>query len=124
MRYFTTKKTTGTKEERVFRRRQRVATCSRSRGCSLSVVRRSTFGVGHGHRMEKQMSTAATKSATVTINPKGQTLDSVNRLVAQVLGRAGCDHCGRIAVLKVDFLGDPPDVMGRDGVISFQTAGF
>jgi hypothetical protein len=69
------------------------------------------------------MPTPAAKSATLTLNPGNQNLDSIQRLVAQVLGKAGCDHCGRIAVLKVDFLGDPPIEMGK-GVISFQTVGF
>jgi hypothetical protein len=66
----------------------------------------------------------AAKSATLTINPQHQTLDNVQRLVAQIVGRAGCDHCGRIAVLKVDFLGDPPPEFARDGAISIHTVGF
>ena len=70
------------------------------------------------------MSTPAAKSATLTLNPANQSLDGIHRLMAQVLGKAGCDHCGRIAVLKVDFLGDPPIEMGKGGVISFQTVGF
>jgi hypothetical protein len=74
--------------------------------------------------METHMSTPNAKSATLTLNPANQNLDGINRLMAQVLGKAGCDHCGRIAVLKVDFLGDPPTDMGKGGVISFQTVGF
>jgi len=72
------------------------------------------------------MATAAHggKSATLTMNPHNQNLDMVQKLMAQVLGMAGCDHCGRIAYLKVDFLGDPPPDLARGGVISIQTQGF
>jgi len=42
-------------------------------------------------------------------SPKKQNLDIVNKLVAQVLGRAGCDGCGRIAYIDIQFLIDPPD---------------
>jgi hypothetical protein len=76
--------------------------------------------------MEANMAAASRggKSATLTINPHNQNLETVHRLVAQVLGMAGCDHCGRLAVLKVDFLGDPPPELGKEGVISIQTQGF
>jgi hypothetical protein len=40
------------------------------------------------------------------------------------LGVAGCDHCGRIAVFKVDFVSDPPPDLSKSGVISLQTEGF
>ena len=42
-------------------------------------------------------------------SPKKQNLDTVNKLVAQVLGRAGCDGCGRIAYIDVQFIVDPPE---------------
>ena len=46
-------------------------------------------------------------------SPKKQTADMINKLVAQVLGRAGCEGCGRIAYIDVHFLGDPgPDMDG------------
>jgi hypothetical protein len=64
------------------------------------------------------------KSATVTINPHQQNLEMVNRIVAEVLNMAGCGHCGRLALLRTDFLGDPPEVLGKAGVISVQTEGF
>ena len=64
------------------------------------------------------------KSATLTLNPQHQTLESVHRLVAQVLGRAGCATCGRIALLKVDFHVDPPPEFAKEGVTSFETTGF
>ncbi len=55
---------------------------------------------------------ATTKRASVSrigvsINPnspKKQTADTVNKLVAQVLGRAGCEGCGRIAYIDIGFL--------------------
>lgn len=64
------------------------------------------------------------KSATVSINPHNQNLESVNRIVAQILGMAGCSHCGRLALLRLDFLGDPPPDLGKENVISVQTQGF
>jgi hypothetical protein len=62
------------------------------------------------------------KSATLTINPQNQNLESV--LLAHVLGLAGCPRCGRIALLKVDFLGDPPPDLSKEGVISAGLTGF
>ena len=64
------------------------------------------------------------KSVTLTINPHNQNLDSVHRLVAQVLGKAGCGTCGRIALLRVDFLGDPTPELAKEGVISAEMTGF
>jgi len=63
------------------------------------------------------------KSATVSINPHNQDLDSVNRIVAHILNLAGCARCGRVALLHVDFLGDPPAALQRDNVISVHTEG-
>lgn len=51
-------------------------------------------------------------------SPKKQTADMINKLVAQVLGRAGCEGCGRIAYIDVHFLGDPGPDMERLGAIS------
>jgi hypothetical protein len=54
-------------------------------------------------------------------SPKKQNLDIVNKLVAQVLGRAGCDRCGRIAYIDIQFLIDPPDQNMQDlGAISMD----
>jgi len=51
-------------------------------------------------------------------SPKKQTGDTINRLMAQVLGRAGCDGCGRIAYIDVHFVGDPDPDMEKLGAIS------
>ena len=51
-------------------------------------------------------------------SPKKQNADIINKLVAQVLGRAGCEGCGRIAYIDVHFLGDPGPDMERVGAIS------
>ncbi len=67
---------------------------------------------------------ASGKSAALTINPQNQSLELMQRLMGQILHMAGCDHCGRIAALKVDFLGDPPPDLAKTGVISIQTQGF
>jgi len=51
-------------------------------------------------------------------SPRKQTNDTINKLVAQVLGRAGCEGCGRIAYIDVHFLGDPDPDMEKLGAIS------
>jgi hypothetical protein len=64
---------------------------------------------------------ASVSSVSVSLNPNGpkkQTIETVNKLVAQVLGRAGCDGCGRIAYFDVHFVGDPGPDMERLGAIS------
>jgi hypothetical protein len=66
---------------------------------------------------------ASVASISVSLNPNGpkkQTLDMINRLVAQVAGRAGCDGCGRIAYFDVHFLGDPEPDMEKLGAISID----
>jgi hypothetical protein len=71
------------------------------------------------------MATAAGgKSATATINPHNQNLETVHRIVGGILGRAGCEMCGRLALLRVDFLGDPGPDLAKGGVISLHTEGF
>ena len=57
-------------------------------------------------------------SVSVSMNPKKQNLDTVNKMVASILGRAGCEACGRIAYIHVNFLGDPDPDMEKLGAIS------
>lgn len=64
------------------------------------------------------------KSATVSIHPNNQNLETVHRIVDRILGMAGCGQCGRLAILKVDFLSDPPPELGKEGVISLEKQGF
>src|SRR5262249_51523089 len=47
------------------------------------------------------------KSAKVVFNPKEQKLEAIQRVMGTILGRAGCSMCGRVAVLDVQFAGDP-----------------
>jgi len=51
-------------------------------------------------------------------SPRKQTGDTIDKLVKQVLGRAGCEGCGRIAYIDVHFLGDPDPDMEKLGAIS------
>jgi hypothetical protein len=57
-------------------------------------------------------------SVSVSMNPKKQTLDQVNKLVALIAGRAGCEACGRIAYIDVKFLGDPEADFEKLGAVS------
>jgi len=57
-------------------------------------------------------------SIGVSLNPKKQTLEQVNRMVALILGRAGCEACGRIAYIDVNFLGDPEPDFEKLGAVS------
>jgi hypothetical protein len=66
---------------------------------------------------------ARVSSISMSLNPNGpkkQTLDTVNKLVAQVRGRAGCVNCGLIAYFDVHFLGDPDPGMEELGAISMD----
>jgi len=59
-----------------------------------------------------------------TINPHNQNLESVHLIVAHILGLADCSGCGRISKLSLEFVGDPPPDLAKDGVISFEQQGF
>ena len=49
--------------------------------------------------------------------PQKQNIEIVNKLVATMLGRAGCERCGRLAYLDFRFLGDPgPDIAKLGGI--------
>lgn len=65
-----------------------------------------------------------TKSITVMINPHNQSVESLHAIVRGILGRAGCNTCGLISVLKVNLLGDPSPELGKAGVVSVETEGF
>jgi len=69
------------------------------------------------------MSTVATRHpgfAKAGLNPKGQTLESLNHIVAEIVKLAGCGNCGRIAYLRAEFLSDPPPELAGGQVISFE----
>ena len=52
--------------------------------------------------------------------PRKQTNEMVNKIVATMLGRAGCDGCGRIAYIDLGFLGDPGPDFAKLGGISMD----
>ena len=70
------------------------------------------------------MASGIGKSATVSLSGHNQTLDTLNHIVATIAGRGGCDKCGRSALLRVEYVVDPPPDLAKQGVISFQTEGF
>jgi len=63
------------------------------------------------------------KFASASMSSKGQTLDQVNQLVSDILRRGGCPNCGRIALLNIDFVSDPPGELGKLNVSSFSGGG-
>ncbi len=64
------------------------------------------------------------KYIAATINPANQNLKSVQSIVERALGLAGCGHCGRLSILNLEFVGDPPPDMAEHGVISIEQQGF
>ncbi len=64
------------------------------------------------------------KFAKVALNTQNQNVDTIHRIVADILNRAGCLKCGRIAFLDVHFQGDPGPDLAKDGVVSLHTVGF
>ena len=63
------------------------------------------------------------KFATVAINPQGQDLQHVHHIVEEMLKLGGCPRCGRAALLRVEFLSDPPPELAKQNVISITTQG-
>jgi len=64
------------------------------------------------------------KLARLALNPHSQNIEHIQQIVKTVLGRAGCISCGRMLRLEIEFLGDPPDELGKlPGVISVDTVG-
>jgi len=52
------------------------------------------------------------------LNPHGQTPAKLNELMLAILGHAGCNTCGRMIRLDVEFGGDPGPDAGQMGVIA------
>ena len=63
------------------------------------------------------------KFASAAISSKGQTVEHINHLVADILRRGGCLGCGRIALLRVEFQSDPPAELAKLNVTSFMENG-
>ncbi len=61
----------------------------------------------------------AGKRAVATFNPHDQTIEHVQAAIASIVGRGGCTRCGLIAVLSVEFQGDPPTELNKQGVVSY-----
>jgi hypothetical protein len=72
-------------------------------------------------QQERTMEAAHThiKVAAAVLDVKEQKVETVQRLVGQILGRAGCPGCGRLAYLQMQFGGDPAP---EAGVISIHTS--
>lgn len=57
---------------------------------------------------------------SLSVNPNKQDLQTVHKMVELMLGRGGCDACGRLAYLDFHFLGDPGPDLTRVGGISLE----
>jgi hypothetical protein len=64
------------------------------------------------------------KIAKLTLNPKGQNLEAVHKIVSGIIGRSGCLTCGRLINIDFQFQGDPEKSFETEGVIAVQTQGF
>jgi hypothetical protein len=64
------------------------------------------------------------KAAQVTFNPEDQTADHIHEVVKYLLGKAGCLACGQVAILNIEFRGDPDRELAKAGVISVSELGF
>lgn len=56
----------------------------------------------------------------LSVNPQKQNLEIVQKIVEFMLGRGGCEKCGRLAYLDFHFLGDPGPDLTRVGGISLE----
>jgi hypothetical protein len=83
----------------------------------MSVTKKNDPSKQGKHRM-------GAKLAKLTLNPENQNLEHIQRIVAGIVERAGCGHCGRLLRLDLEFLGDPADLKKIAGVISAETVGF
>ena len=64
------------------------------------------------------------KSARLTLNPERQNIETIQKLVATILNRAGCEGCGRLSYVDLHFQGDPGPVLAQFNLTSIATTGF
>jgi hypothetical protein len=58
------------------------------------------------------------------LDPRGQTSERVHAVVDEIFKVGGCLHCGRLAILHVDFISDPAPDFSKNGATSVQLQGF
>jgi hypothetical protein len=58
------------------------------------------------------------QAVQVLLNPQGQTPAKLHEVMIALLGHAGCNTCGRMIKLDVEFGVDPGPDAGQSGVIS------
>ncbi len=64
------------------------------------------------------------KSASVVMSHGQQNLESIHTIVGNILHKAGCETCGRLAILKMEFVVDPTPDQKKAGALSVATEGF
>jgi hypothetical protein len=64
----------------------------------------------------------AGKSASLHLSTHGQTPETLSNIIKNIVGRAGCDHCGLIAFMRLE-LSDPDPTLGKLGVVGAQFEG-
>jgi len=67
---------------------------------------------------------AGVKTASLTLAAQNQNIETVQRIVAGIIGKSGCNTCGRMIKLDMVFGGDPDPELAKSGVVSIQTEGF
>jgi hypothetical protein len=64
------------------------------------------------------------KSASLSLKTEGQTDKNIQDIVAFMLKESGCGRCGRLAMIDLGFLVDPPEDLSKNGVIDAEMIGF
>lgn len=64
------------------------------------------------------------KHANALLETRGQSSEHVHAAVDEILKLSGCLTCGRLAILRVDFISDPPPDAAKNGIISLEQQGF
>jgi hypothetical protein len=63
---------------------------------------------------------AHAKSVTLHLSTQNQKMDNLQSILKRVGGMIGCEACGRMALLRIDLLGDPAADLAKQGVTSMQ----
>ena len=60
------------------------------------------------------------RSVTLQLNIRDQKMKSLHDILTKVGGILGCEGCGRMALLRIDMVADPPPDLAKLGVNALQ----